>query len=79
MKKKGSKHPKKLKVKKLRNQSEKDKLVTAINENLSTLPTDTSKKQWGALMNAVYSTATDVLGKPRGNMQIGSMNRMKKS
>ena len=64
MKKKGSKPPKKLHVKKLKEQSVKDQLVTAINENLQTLPTGTSEEQWRSLKNAVYSAASDVLGKP---------------
>ena len=64
MKKKGSKPPNRLHIEKLRNQREKDKLVTAINENISTLPTGTSEEQWGALKNAVYSAASEVLGKP---------------
>ena len=64
MKKKGSKLPKKLNVEKLRNQNEKEKLVTTINENLSTLSTGNSDEQWGVLKNAVYSAASDVLSKP---------------
>eukprot|EP00795_Rhopilema_esculentum_P004053 gene4053-20229_t len=64
MKKKGSKPPKKLNVKKLKEQSVNDQLVTAINENLQTLPTGTSNEQWRSLKNAVFSAASDVLGKP---------------
>ena len=64
MKKKGSKPPKKLHVKKLKEQSVKDQLVTAINENLQTLSTGTSEEQWRSLKNAVYSATSDVLGKP---------------
>ena len=51
-------------MEKLRNQSEKHKLVTAINENISTLPTGTSEEQWGILKNVVYSAASDALCKP---------------
>ncbi|XP_065056346.1 uncharacterized protein LOC135684641 [Rhopilema esculentum] len=64
MKKKRSKPPKKMNVKKLKEQSVKDQLVTAINDNLQTLLTGTSDKQWRALKNAVFSAASDVLGKP---------------
>ena len=53
-KKKGSKPPKKLNVEKLKNQTEKDKLVTAISENLPTLPTGTIEEQWEALKNVAY-------------------------
>ena len=44
MRKKGSKPPKKLNVEKLRNPNEKDKLATAVNEALPTLPTGTSEE-----------------------------------
>lgn len=64
MKRKGSKPPKKLNVEKLKKQSEKDKLVTVINDNFPTPPTGTSEEQWQALKNTVYSAASDVLGKP---------------
>jgi len=48
LKKKGSKPLKELNLEKLKNQTEKDKLVTAISENLPTLPTGTIKEQWEA-------------------------------
>uniref|UniRef100_A0A3B3HTA8 Reverse transcriptase domain-containing protein n=1 Tax=Oryzias latipes TaxID=8090 RepID=A0A3B3HTA8_ORYLA len=64
MKKKGSTPPKKLNVVKLKKQSEKDKLVTVINENLLTPPTGTCEEQWQALKKTVYSAASGVLGKP---------------
>ena len=64
MRKKGSKPSKKLNVEKLRNQNEKDRLATAMNEALPTLPTGTSEEQWKALKSAVYTTASEILGKP---------------
>ena len=64
MRKKGSKIPKKLNVEKLRKETEKNKLVNAISETLPTLPTGTTEEQWGALKSAVYSAASEVLGKP---------------
>ena len=64
MKKKGTQPPTKLNVMKLKSQSEKDKLVTAINKNLPTQTTGTIEEQWAALRNVVYRSASDVLGKP---------------
>ena len=64
LRKKGSKPPSKLNVVKLRKQSEKDNLVSEVNEKLPTLAAITIEEQWGALKNVPYNAATEVLGKP---------------
>ena len=65
LKKKGSNPPKKLSVDKLKNQTEKDKLVTAISANLPHCQQLLVQlKNSGKMKNVVYSASSDVLGTP---------------